>query len=120
MDNAMTTEDWVTYFFDIKTDKYGEALDIFSQFFKDPLFSESATERELNAIDNEHKMYQGSDSRALNQLISSHIAAKGSPIEGFTTGNLETLGKPDILQTLKDFYKQYHSSNIMNLVLVGP
>lgn len=57
----MTTEDLVTYFFDINNDKYGEALDIFSQFFKDPLFSESATERELNAIDNEHKMYQSSD-----------------------------------------------------------
>ena len=53
--NAATGEDYTYYYYDIKNDKFGESLDIFSQFFKEPLFTESGTERELNAVDSEFK-----------------------------------------------------------------
>lgn len=51
--NAATAEDCTYYYFDIKNDKFEPALDIFSQFFKEPLFTESATEREMKAVNSE-------------------------------------------------------------------
>lgn len=60
-DNAATGEDYTYYYFDIKNDHFAEALDIYSQFFKDPLFTESATDREMNAVDNEFRMRLSSE-----------------------------------------------------------
>ena len=37
----------------------------------------------------------------------------------FSTGNLETLQIPNILDELKKFYEKHYSSNLMNLVLVS-
>lgn len=76
-------------------------------------------ERELKGIENEYKMYQSDEGRALGQIIASHVAIPGSPINRFTSGNLETLGRPNILETLKTYFEENHSSNIMSLVLVG-
>ena len=61
--NAATAEDWTYYFFDIKNDKFNETLDIFSEFFKTPKFTESATNREMNAIENEFRMGLSSEER---------------------------------------------------------
>jgi insulysin len=63
--NAATAEDYTYYYFSIKNDKFGEALDIFSQFFKDPLFTESATEREMNAVDSEFRKNVSNETRRL-------------------------------------------------------
>ena len=54
-ENALTGEDETGYYFLINNDYFADALDMFSQFFKEPLFSESATKREINAVDNEFK-----------------------------------------------------------------
>lgn len=62
--NAATGEDYTYYYFDIKNDKFPEAVDIFSQFFKEPLFTPSATERELNAVDSEYKKNISNEARA--------------------------------------------------------
>lgn len=63
--NASTSEDYTQYHFDIKNENFEEALDIFSQFFKEPLFTETATERELNAVDSEYKKNLSEDIRRL-------------------------------------------------------
>lgn len=63
--NAATSEDSTYYFFDIKNEKFSEALDIFSQFFKEPLFTESATEREMNAVDSEFRKNLSDESRRI-------------------------------------------------------
>lgn len=44
------------------------ALDRFAQFFLAPLFTESATEREVNAVDSENTNYQKDDNWRLMQL----------------------------------------------------
>ena len=46
--NAYTGEDHTQFFFEVNATHLEGALDRFSQFFICPLFSESATERELN------------------------------------------------------------------------
>lgn len=96
-----------------------EALDIYSQFFIEPLFNESSVSRELNAVDNEYKKNISLESRGTTQIIKDHIAIPGSIFNRFSTGNLETLQIPGIMDHLKVFYESYYSSNLMNLVLVS-
>ena len=44
---------------------------------------------------------------------------KGSRLDRFSTGCLETLKIPNILDELKIFYENNYSSNLMSLVLVS-
>ena len=52
--NAYTAGESTNYYFDVVHNHLEEALDRFSQFFVAPLFTESATDRERNAIESEH------------------------------------------------------------------
>lgn len=57
--NAATYPDCTKFYFDIIPDRLYETLDRFSQFFIAPLFTESATEREINAVNSEHEKNLG-------------------------------------------------------------
>jgi insulysin len=92
---------------------------MFSQFFKEPLFTESATDREMNAVDSEYKKNLSEDSRRLFQIEKSEIVRQGSILNRFSTGGLETLKIPTIREDLLAFHEKYYSSNIMSLVMVG-
>lgn len=63
--NAATSEDFTYYYFDIKNEVFPDAIDMFSQFFKEPLFTESATVREMNAVNSEFKKNLSEDSRRI-------------------------------------------------------
>ena len=43
------------YYFDVSNEAFPEALDRLSSFFTCPNFSESSTEKEVNAVDSEFK-----------------------------------------------------------------
>jgi len=88
--NAFTGETDTTYFFDASPGSLQEALKRFSSFFKDPLFTESGVERELNAIESEDAKNRQSDGFRISQLIKS-FAADGHPQRHFGTGNRQTL-----------------------------
>ena len=62
----------------------------FGQFFLEPLFTESATERELNAVHSEHSKNVASDAWRINQL-ERHLADPNHDFHKFGTGNLSTL-----------------------------
>ena len=62
----------------------------FGQFFLEPLFTESASERELNAVHSEHSKNVASDSWRINQLERS-FADPAHDFYKFGTGNLSTL-----------------------------
>ncbi|KAI7901194.1 Metalloenzyme, LuxS/M16 peptidase-like protein [Cokeromyces recurvatus] len=102
--NAFTGNENTNYFFEVGYQWLEGALDRFAHFFIDPLFSESCTERELRAVDSEHK-------KIFNRIVG--------------TGNLETLmDRPkqlglDIRQELLKFHNRYYSANIMKLVVLG-
>ena len=66
--NAYTDSEDTVYYFDVNADFTQEALDRFSQFFISPLFTQSATSRELNAIDSEHAKNINSDAFRLYQV----------------------------------------------------
>ena len=66
--NAYTDSEDTCYYFDINTEYLDPALDRFSQFFVSPLFTSSATNRELNAIESEHAKNVNNDSFRLFQV----------------------------------------------------
>lgn len=53
-----TADEDTNYYFDVNHEHLEGALDRFSQFFITPLFTQSATEREMNAVDAENSKNQ--------------------------------------------------------------
>ncbi|XP_053623263.1 insulin-degrading enzyme [Plodia interpunctella] len=122
--NASTSSDHTMYYFDVLPAHMEGALDIFAQFFIAPLFTESATGRELSAVDSEHSKNAASDTWRLDQLNKSCADAK-HPYHKFGTGNRETLDTIpkskgiDVRKALLEFHQKWYSSNIMTLVVLG-
>ena len=67
--NAYTDSEDTVYYFDVNSEYLDEALDRFSQFFISPLFTISATARELNAIDSEHSKNINNDGFRFYQVF---------------------------------------------------
>ena len=80
---------------------------------------QSATEREMNAVDNEFKKNLSDDGRRIYQIFRTELAAEGSALPRFGTGNLQTLNKPNIRELLLQYYESHYSANIMSLCLAG-
>ncbi|XP_063543756.1 insulin-degrading enzyme [Cydia strobilella] len=122
--NASTSSDHTTYYFDVLPDHLGKSLDIFAQFFIAPLFTESATGRELSAVNSEHEKNTSSDTWRLDQLNKS-TADKKHPYHKFGTGNRETLETTpkakgiDVRKELLKFHDTWYSANIMTLAVIG-
>ena len=115
--------------------------DRFAQFFLHPLFNESATDRELKAVNSEHERNIDNDGWRLSQLEKSlshpnHDFNKfGTGFDLtfrlnlnlllFSSGNLETLKEIPLLkginvrEALIKFHDQWYSANIMSLVVLG-
>lgn len=66
--NAYTADEDTCYYFDVNAEQLEESLDRFSQFFISPLFTESMTSRELNAIDSEHAKNLNNDGFRIYQV----------------------------------------------------
>ena len=94
--NAGTAEDYTNFYFDIKNEAFPEALDIFSQFFKQPLFSEDCADREMKAVDSEFKKDLSNETRRKWQIEKTELACKTGPLNGFACGNFDSLNQPDI------------------------
>ena len=88
--NAFTSHENTTYFFDVQHGFLPGALDRFAQFFLCPLFTDSATEREMKAVDSENSKNLQSDAWRLQQL-HKWAADPKHPWSRFNTGSLETL-----------------------------
>lgn len=122
--NAFTGTENTNYFFEVGHQWLEGALDRFSHFFIDPLFSESCTDRELRAVDSEHKKNLQSDCWRIAQ-VEKCLSNPNHPWHLFETGNLETLMENpkklglDIRQELLKFHDTYYSANIMKLTVIG-
>ncbi|RCH79537.1 Insulinase (Peptidase M16), partial [Rhizopus stolonifer] len=122
--NAFTGVEDTNYYFEVGQEYLEGALDRFAQFFISPLFSDSCTERELKAVDSEHKKNRQQDSWRMFQLEKS-LSNPDHPYCHFGTGNLETLYEnpkkngQDIREELLKFHDHYYSANIMKLCILG-
>ena len=122
--NAYTDTEDTVYFFDCNENYLEPALDRFAQFFVNPLFTPSATSRELNAIDSEHSKNINSDGFRFYQLEKDYANAE-HPLSKFSTGNKQTLETDqkargvDVRDELLKFHKKHYTSNQMTLCVSG-
>lgn len=100
------------------------AVDRFVQFFLAPLFTQSATDRELDAVHSEHSKNLLTDANRIYQL-TKHLANPNHPFCHFGTGNHQTLRDTpkrdgiDVRSALLEFHEKYYSANIMRLCILG-
>ncbi|CAI9736365.1 insulin-degrading enzyme-like [Octopus vulgaris] len=122
--NASTSPEHTNFHFEVNPPGLQGALDRFAQFFISPLFTPSATEREVNAVNSEHNKNIQDDNWRLQQLERT-VSDPSHDYCRFGTGNkdtLETKAKDrgvDTRDELLRFHEKYYSSNIMTLAVLG-
>ncbi|KAL0485920.1 insulysin [Acrasis kona] len=119
--NASTSAEHTNYYFGINNSDNGldSTLDIFSCFFKNPLFSIDSTQREVNAVDSEFRRHTSLDDRRLSQILK-HVSNKDHPFNNFSTGNKETLKVEDnVRDQMMSFYEKHYSPTNMKLAVAG-
>ncbi|POS84570.1 hypothetical protein EPUL_004076 [Erysiphe pulchra] len=133
--NAWTMSQSTHYFFDVAAEKsdfasddepspfYG-ALDRFAQFFCEPLFLASTVDRELLAVDSEHKKNLQNDAWR-SRKVESSISNPKHPFGKFSTGNFEVLKilpearGVNVRQKFIEFHEKHYSANQMKLTVLG-
>ncbi len=116
--NAFTTNDTTNYLFSVDNRYFADALDRFSDFFKEPLFLPSGVARELQAVDQEYAKNLQSD--FLRQYsVQKDLANPAHPFKRFSMGNSATLSS--VTQAvLQQFYQAHYSANLMRLIAISP
>ena len=119
--NAFTVAEETTFHFDCRGEALPSALDRFSDFFVSPLFTETATAREIAAIDAEHSKNLLSDARRLDRLLRDR-ARPEHPFSHFFSGTRATLrgGRDGAREALLSFYARYYTADQMSLTVLGP
>ncbi|KAJ0399750.1 hypothetical protein ATCC90586_007287 [Pythium insidiosum] len=116
--NAFTAARHTNYYFDVGAAHLAAALDRFAQFFVAPLFTASATDRELSAVDAEFKNYLHDDYWRLNQLHRGRGNPR-HPFARFGVGHRETLRAAGVRDALLQFYESFYVAHLMRLVVYG-
>eukprot|EP00753_Platysulcus_tardus_P022606 PLAT9806.1.p1 GENE.PLAT9806.1~~PLAT9806.1.p1 ORF type:complete len:1049 (+),score=595.91 PLAT9806.1:117-3263(+) len=122
--NAYTATEETNFYFDVTHPHLAEALDRFSSFFTCPLLTESATSRELQAVESEHAKNVQTDGWRFYQLQKS-LSDSEHPFSKFGTGNRATLETTpaeegvDVRAALLAFHQKHYSANLMRLVILG-
>jgi insulysin len=122
--NAFTSIENTNYYFDVAQEHLESMLDRFAQFCISPLFTSSATDREMNAVNNENVKNLLDDQWRSFQLMKA-TSNTSHPYSKFGTGNLETLLEMptkagiDTRSELLRFYAAHYSANISKLVIYG-
>jgi insulysin len=115
--NAYTAEDHTNYHIEVQHEALKGALERFSHFFIDPLFSSEYIQKEINAVHSEHQKNLEQDEWRQMQLLRTFYR-KDHPANHFSTGNEETL-KGVSSEEFITFYNTYYSANRMSLVLLS-
>jgi len=89
--NAFTDLEHTCYYFDVQAESLDGAFDRFAQCFIGPLFTKSALEREVQAVDSEHNNNLMQDQWRMYQLSKSKLAPSDHPFGSFGSGNAESL-----------------------------
>ncbi|CAE7735304.1 Ide [Symbiodinium pilosum] len=122
--NAYTEAEDTCFFFSCSTAGLRSALERFGTFFQKPLFTASATEREVNAINSEHLKNVPNDVFRLGQVLN-YRANPAHPYHQFGTGNIKTLLQDtagtgvNLRAELLRYYRRYYRAPLMTLCILG-
>lgn len=114
--NAYTASDHTLYFFDSFSNTVLDIVDIFCNFFIDPLFDPKYVDKEITAVNYEYQKNISSD-LVRTEILGLNFSSDDVNTR-FTVGSNETLRKDGILDALKKFYDKYYSTDNMLLVIV--
>mmetsp|Transcript_11475 Transcript_11475/g.13165 ORF Transcript_11475/g.13165 Transcript_11475/m.13165 type:complete len:1018 (+) Transcript_11475:130-3183(+) len=122
--NAYTADEETNYQFEVMSGQLYHTLDMFAQFFIAPLFKQTSTDRELQAVDNECTGNLQNDYWR-NLHVWKSLAKSEHPFSRFNIGNIETLREQpkidgvNVREYLLEFYEKHYSANLMKLVVLG-
>merc|ERR1711860_433337 len=118
--NAYTADEFTNFHFAIPRKNFAKGLDIFAQFFVDPLMLQSSMEREREAVDSEHEGRLNNDVVRL-YAARNKLAKPNHPMSKFGCGNKKTLtledGDEEVYKKLHDFKTRHYSAQFMTLVI---
>lgn len=120
--NAFTAYENTNYFFDVRPQALSGALDRFSRFFIDPLFSPEYVDRERHAVESEFQARRRDDRRRAHE-VTKQVMNPEHAWSRFAVGDLRSLSNRDdqsLQEALIELYHQYYSANLMSLVVSGP
>ena len=119
--NAYTECEYTVFHFDVFPKAFKEALDVFAQFFVEPLFQTGSVGRELKAIESEFAQSRQNDATRLDELFCRSAAPLGHPYGNFTWGNTQSLvDEPraagvDVHAAVRGLYARYYTAANMRL-----
>jgi len=122
--NGYTDFENTGFFFKIHSDRFAEAIDIFSRFFIDPLFSSEYVEKEVNSVNSEFERNIQLDSKR-KEMVLREIADPQSLFHRFSTGNRQTLmeyakkNNIDLKEKVFEFYQKNYRPDNMKLIVYG-
>lgn len=113
--NAMTENEFTTYYFDVSENAFPEALDRFSQQFIAPLLQKEALQREREAVDSEFQMALSLDQQRIASFFKS-LVKDSHPASFFDYGNLTTLkdevSDDKLYEEIQELFKKYVANNM--------
>ena len=113
------------YKFEVLADHAEKVVDIFSNFFIAPLFTQSGTGREVQAVDSENSKNLTADGRRRLQILKQ-LADPNHYYSKFSTGNSKTLSTKSekevefVRDALLTFHKKHYVPSNMTVVIAGP
>lgn len=116
--NAVTMDEVTTYFFDVMPEAFGDAVDMFADFFRSPLFLKGSVDREISAVNSEFLNGLNRDEWR-NYRMMQVFSRKSHPASRFTVGNYGSLRKEGIWEEVQEFWRTKYSSELMCVVIYG-
>ncbi len=104
--NAHTATFETSYYFNSFSDKFNLGVDILIDSLFNPLFKKESFEKEINAVNSEH--IKNLDDVDKLEIANNDYLSKKYNVFKFQTGSIATLNKPNIINELKKFHKEYY------------
>ncbi len=123
--NASTSMHFTTYKFDVLAEHAEHAIDIFANFFIEPLFTLSGTSREVHAVDSENSKNLSADVRRRLQVLKD-IGDPNHYYTKFSTGNAQTIPTEtsqqveSVREALLAFHRKHYRPDNLTIVIAGP
>ena len=123
--NASTSMHFTTYKFDVLAEYAEHAIDIFANFFIEPLFTLSGTSREVHAVDSENSKNLSADVRRRLQVLKD-IGDPNHYYTKFSTGNAQTIPTEtsqqveSVREALLAFHRKHYRPDNLTIVVAGP
>eukprot|EP00439_Symbiodinium_sp_Y106_P086822 s125_g35.t76 len=122
--NAYTECEYTCLYFDVNRKALHHALKMFAELLHEPLFTEDASARELQAIESEFQKKRRSD-HVRGETLFASFASPRHPWRSFGWGNLQSLHAApkaqgvDLHAELRDFFDRHYKASRMRVSVFG-